>query len=175
MKTPTHKTPKTRLKRLNKPLFNKTNKTLDLFNQHGRLKRVNDKNQNDRLEILKANCEQEIRDTEEKLRLLRAKRGNLIMLAQESEKLANPKSEPDRYANKGLTETILEVVERLKNVSVHGANTSQIRDYMIAHGFPLYDNSHNFSVAVATTLQRLVAQRRVRRIREAGNNFYKPV
>ena len=129
-------------------------------------------NQNDRLEILKANCDQEIQETEDKLRVLKAKRASLVLLAQESEKLANPKSEPDRYANMGLTDTILDVVERLKDVSIIGSNTSQIRDYMIAYGFPLSENPHNFGIAVATTLQRLTGQRRVRKTRNNWGNFY---
>jgi hypothetical protein len=168
------KTPKPRPIIHTKRVFRKINKSLDLFSKQIRVNPVSGNNQNDRLEILKANCEQEIRETEEKLRRLRAELGSLVLLAQKSEKLANPKSEPDRYANMGLTDTILDVVDRLKGVSVVGSNTSQIRDYMIAHGFPLSDNPHNFGISVATTLQRLTEQRRVKRTRISSGNFYKP-
>jgi hypothetical protein len=168
------KTTKLRPKRHNKRVFNKTNKSIDLFSKQITVGLVNGNNQNDRLEILKANCEQEIRETEEKLRRLKAELGSLVLFAQKSEKLANPKSEPDRYANMGLTDTILDVVERLKDVSVVGSNTSQIRDYMITHGFPLSENPHNFGISVATTLQRLTEQRRVKRARISTGNFYKP-
>jgi hypothetical protein len=174
MKTQPPKIVKSRPNRANKRLFNRTEKSLDLFSKQSKLGSVSGNNQNDRLEILKANCEQEIRETEEKLRRLRAELSSLVLFAQKSEKLANPKSEPDRYASMGLTDTILDVVERLKGVSVVGSNTSQIRDYMIAHGFPLSENPHNFGISVATTLQRLTEQGRVKRAKISSGNFYKP-
>ncbi|MGO8838081.1 MAG: hypothetical protein ACLQAH_06085 [Limisphaerales bacterium] len=155
MKTPQLKTAKSGPNRFKKPTFNKSRKRLDLFNKHSKVKRMNGTIQNDRLESLKAACEQEIQETEEKLRSLRAKLNTLLTLAQESQKLSNPKSEPDKYANMGLTEAVLDVVNRLKNVSPAGATASQIRDYMIAHGFPLTEKPHNFSIAVAVTLKRL--------------------
>ncbi len=174
MKTPT-KTAKSRPKRLNKPVFNKTKKSVDMFIKHVRLKGVNKKAPNDRLEILRVKYEQDIKVKESELETLRAKLATLRTLAQESEKLANPQSEPDKYAKMGLTDAILDVVGRLKGVSIHGANTSQIRDCMIACGFrPSEENPHNFSVAVAVTLQRLKTQRRVKLIRLNGNNFWKP-
>jgi len=131
---------------------------------------------NDRLEILTAACDQEIQKTEEKLRVLKAKRNTLVALSQESEKLTNPKSEPDKYANTGLTEAILDSVNRLKNISANGATASQIRDYMIAHGFKLSDLPHNFSIAVSVTLKRLAedGSGRIKRISNEDGNFYRP-
>jgi hypothetical protein len=175
MKTPIPQTAKIRPKRLNKSVFNKSKKSVDKFIKHVRLKGVKDKNPNDRLEILQAKYEQDIRTKESELATLRAKLATLRTLAQESEKLANPESEPDKYATWGLTQTILDAVERLKGVSAYGANTSQIRDYMIASGFRLSEeNPHNFSVAVAVTLQRLKTQGRVKLVSLNGNNFWKP-
>ena len=165
---------KLRQKQNRKRMFNKSKNLLTLFSKQYKVSLLNGNNQNDRLEILKANCEREIRETEEKLRRLKAELGSIVLLAQKSEKLVNPKSEPDRYANMGLTDTILDVVERLKDVSVIGSNTSQIRDYMIHHGFPLYDNPHNFGISVATTLQRLTEQKRVKRTKNNWGNFYRP-
>jgi hypothetical protein len=163
-------------KSLKKPLFNKNGKSLDLFKKHRKLKGVNNVNPNDRLEILKANYEREIQDTETKLHELKAKLATLITLAQESEKLTNPESNPDKYANKGLTDAILDAVNCLKSVTASGATASQIRDYLIAHGFtPNEENPHNFSIAASITLKRLAESGRVHRTPLESGNYYKPV
>jgi hypothetical protein len=172
MKTKTKKRPKL----IKKHKFNKRRISIDLFNKHGRMKGVNNKNPNDRLEILKANCEQEIRDTEEKLRQLKAKLNNLITLSQESDKLVNPQFESDKYVNFGMTEAILDAVECLKNVSVNGVPAIKICDHLIAHGFkPSEENPHNFVIAVSVTLKRLADSGRIKRLETIGGNFFKPI
>ncbi len=149
---------------------------IDLFIKQRRLKPVNERNQNDRLEILKAKCEQEIQAKEREIQTLKAKLATLQTLAQEAEKLSNPEAEPDKYANMGMTESILDAVNHLESVSVHGATASQIRDYMIAHGFnPSEENPHNFSIAVSVTLKRLSEQSRIKKTEDETNNFFKPV
>ena len=169
------KTPKNQTTTLNKSSFNKNKKTLDLFNKHCRFTRVKANDSNDRLEILLGNCDGEIQATEERLRVLKAKRNTLVLLAQESEKLANPESEPDKYNETGLTEAILDAVNRIKNVSVSGVTAPKIRDFLIAHGFPLTENPHNFSVAVNVTLKRLADSGRVKRTVLPSGNFYRPI
>ncbi len=134
-------------------MCNKKKKKLDLFNTHDRLKRVNGRNQNDRLEILKAKCEQEIVETEEKLRVLKAKLANLVSLMHESEKLANPKSEPDKYASMGYTDAVLDAIKVLWAARKRGATTNEIKNHLIAHGFKY---GANFDTSVYTVLKRLL-------------------
>jgi len=147
MKTP--KTANNRRKMSKKQLCNKSRKRLVLCNTHVKLK----KKMSDRLDILKARCEQEIRDTEEKLRVLKAKLANLNSLAQESEKLANPEAEPDKYSNMGLTEAVLDAVKALRGLRAVGASPVEIKNYLLAHGFRAADN---FDTAIYTVLGRLL-------------------
>lgn len=165
------KTTKSRPKRINKPVFNKFKKCVALFTKHGRVKRMN----NDRLEILKKKYEQELLAKQRELQEVKSKLANLRLFEQESAKLINPKSEPDRYVKMGMTQAILDAVERLKNVSVKGSTQSQIRDHIIACGFPLPESPQNFSIAVSTTISRLVESGRLIKTFDEDGNFYLPV
>jgi len=133
-------------------MFNKSEKSVDLCNTQGKFKGVNGENKNDRLEILKAKCEQEIRETEERLRVLKAKLANLVTLAQESEKLVNPQSEPDKYKESGLTDAVLDAVNALWEIRRIAATPLEIRNHLLAHGFKA---TNNFDTAIYTVLNRL--------------------
>jgi hypothetical protein len=177
MKTQIHKTAKPRPEQLNKLVFNKTKKRVDTFIKHDRLKRVNDKNQNDRLEILKTKYEQEIQAKERELETLKAKLASLQAFVHESEKLGNPESAPDRYTDKGLTDSILDALYRLwpdGAADKRGLTAREITDYILAHGYKPPTGGQSFDISIAVTLQRLKEQRRVEKKREEGNNFFKP-
>lgn len=120
---------------------------------------VNGTNQNDRLEILKAKCEQEIKDCEDNLRLLKAKLANLIDLSHESEKLANPAAEPDRYVKMGYTEAILDAVQSLWNARKIPSTAVEIKNHLLAHGFR---HGGSFDVSVYTILKRLLESGRIK-------------
>ena len=117
MKTPLGKIAKSRLKSLNKRLFNKHHKRLDVFIKHAKLKGVNGNNQNDRLEKLKAKYEQEIQGKERELQELRAKLSALKMFERAAEILEDPESKPDKYTNKGMTDSILDTLENWPTVA----------------------------------------------------------
>jgi hypothetical protein len=106
----------------------------------------------DRLEILKAKCEQEINDAEENLRLLKAKLANLVALAQESEKLANPESEPDKYSETGYTDAVFDAIKSIWEARKAAASTGEIKNHLIAHGFKY---GENFDTSIYTILDRL--------------------
>jgi hypothetical protein len=74
---------------------------------------VNIKKHSDRLDDLLARCEQEIREAEEKVRGLKARRDNLNLLAQELDQPANPPSEPDKFRDPGITRTVLDTINDL--------------------------------------------------------------
>ena len=165
-------------------MCNKTNKKLALCITRDKLMGVKIEKQNDRLEILKTKCEQEIQDTEEKLRVLKAKLANLVTLAQESEKLANPESEPYKYSDTGLTEAVYDAVKVLWNARGGGASATEIKNFLLARGFKA---GENFGTAIYTVLNRLCESNRViwynpdtpidRRAKLAGiprRRFYKP-
>lgn len=150
-----------------------------MFIKHGKVKLVNGDNQNDRLEKLKAKYELEIQAKERELQKLKASYATLLAFGQEAEKLDNPKSEPNKYTGKGMTESILDALNctwpsRAKDG--RGTTAREIADYMIAHGFsPSEENPHNFNIAVAVTLKRLAEGNRVHKFTEGDGNFYKPV
>lgn len=77
---------------------------------------VNIKRHSDRLDHLLARCEQEIRQTEEKLRALKAGRDNLNLMAQELAKPAAPQPEPVESRDTGITKSVLEVINNLWRV-----------------------------------------------------------
>jgi len=130
------------------------NKKLALCNTQRKVEPMNP----DRLELLKAKCEQEIRAAEESLRVLKAKRDNLIALAQESEKLANPESEPDKYGKTGLTEAVFDAVKEIWLATGKAATAPQIHNYLLAHGFKA---GENFGTAIYTVLTRLCESHRI--------------
>ena len=175
------KTPKKHLKTSKQQTSNKNRKTVDMSNRHGRLGFVNAKNPNDRLEILKAKCEQEIHDAEEKLRVLKAKLANLIMFTHESEKLENPAAEPDKYSKLGYTEAILKSIQSLWDARKIPVTATQIKNDLIAHGFKC---GSSFEVSVYTILTRLTQSGRIAAVehgryesgsvRIPGRKGYKP-
>jgi|GEM_PF-1108375 hypothetical protein len=146
-------------------MLNKIQKKLALLPLHSKFKGVNSKNQNDRLEILKAKCEQEIQETEERLRVLKAKRDSLVALWQESEKVANPASEPDKYANMGYTEAVFDAIKVLWAARKVGATPTEIKNHLIAHGFK---HGGNFDTSVYIVLGRLCESGKVISCRTAG-------
>jgi len=127
-----------------------------MCNTHGRIKGMNV----DRLEILKTKCEQEVRETEDRLRVLKAKLANLIALAQESEKLANPESEPDKYNETGLTDAVYDAIKSLWEARKVGASATEIKNHLLAHGFQA---GENFDTAIYTVLTRLCESDKVAR------------
>ena len=136
-------------------MCNKSKNHVDLCSTHDKVESVSNKNQNDRLDILLAKCEQEIREGEDRLRLLKAKRDNLKLLVQESEKLVNPQSEPDKFREVGITQAINEAIKDLWRVRKHGATVNDIKGYLLAHGFKAPEN---FDTAVYTVLNRLCSE-----------------
>ena len=74
---------------------------------------VNIKKHSDRLDNLLARCEREIRETEKKLRVLKAGRPNLDLMSQEPEKPATPLPEPAEVHEAGITKSVLEAVSDL--------------------------------------------------------------
>ena len=130
-----------------------------MSNRHDRLRFVNAKNPNDRLEILKAKCEQEIQDAEEKLRVLKAKLANLIMFTHESGKNCRiPAAEPDKYSKLGYTEAILKSIQSLWEVRKIPVTATEIKNDLIAHGL---ECGSSFEVSVYTILTRLTQSGRI--------------
>jgi hypothetical protein len=152
------KTPKTRSKSSNKRLCNNYQKKLALCITHGKVKGVNGNNPNDRLEILKAKCVEEIKDAEDNLRVLKAKLANIIALSNESEKLANPAAEPDKYNATGFTDAVLDAVKVLWEVRKTGSTTTEIKNYLVSHGF---NAGENFDTAIYTVLGRLCESKKI--------------
>ena len=74
---------------------------------------MNIKRHRDRLDVLLTKYEQEIREAEEKLRVLKTGRSHLTLLAQGLERPAAPQPEPDKSRDPGITKTILETVTDL--------------------------------------------------------------
>lgn len=150
-----------------------------MFIKHGRVKRVNGKNQNDRFEKLKTKYQQDIRAKERELQRLKASYATLLAFGREAENLDNPDSEPNKYVGKGVTEAVLDALNCVFPAGANdrrGATAREIADYMIAHGFSLSEeNPHNFNITVAVTLKRLSEQERVRKTEADGSNFFKPV
>jgi hypothetical protein len=172
-----------------KQVFNKLNKKLALHHKHVKVHVMNGDNPNDRLELLKTKCEQEIQAKEQELAVLKAKRRNLVEFGEEAEKLKVPEAAQDKYAHWGMTDAVLDAIDALwrtgKGTS-EGVTASQIRDYVIAHGFTLQANPHNFSIAVNVTLKRLADSRRILSVMGyskvdsgglvvAGKMFYQPI
>jgi hypothetical protein len=80
---------------------------------HGRMDVVNLKRHRDRLDILLARYEREIREAEEELRRLKTGHSHLNFLAQESDKPANPQSGPDKSRDVGITKAVLDALNDL--------------------------------------------------------------
>ena len=74
---------------------------------------MNIKKHGDRLDVLLSRCEQEIRDTEEKLRLLRAGRSHSNLMPQEPETPASPQPEPAKFRDTGITKSVLDTINDL--------------------------------------------------------------
>jgi hypothetical protein len=139
---------------------------------------MNVNSQNDRLEKLIANYEREIETKERELASLKAKLSNLRMFERAAEILENPQAEPDKYANTGATQAILDALGSIYPTGVkdkRGATAREISDYMVAHGFQPKTIGQTFHVAVSVTLRRLAEARRVHKFSEGDGNFYKPV
>jgi hypothetical protein len=155
---------KTTIKKPAKQVFIKLNKKLASCLKHVKVKGVNGDNPNDRLELLLANCDKEIQAKENELAGLKAKRRRLVEFGEEAEKLKEPEAAQNKYAEWGMTEAVLDATSALwragKGTS-EGVTASQIRDYMIMHGFTLTANPHNFSIAVNVTLKRLAESGRI--------------
>jgi hypothetical protein len=169
---------KTKLKRPVKQVFRKLNKKLDSRLKHVKVSAMNGDNPNDRLELLLANCDREIQAKEQELAVLKAKRRNLVAYGEEAEKLKEPEAPTNKYAEWGTTDAVIDAFNNLWHTgkgTSHGVTASQIRDYMIAHGFTLSANPHNFSIAVNVTLKRLVDGRRIGGVEFMGKTFYRPI
>lgn len=153
-------------------------KRLALFNKRLRLKRVNDKNQNDRFEKLKAKYEHDIKAAQRELLRLKASYATLLSFGREADGLDKPDSEPSKYAGKGVTEAVIDALRSIWPAGAsdrRGATAREIADYMIANGFtPSEENPHNFNIAVAVTLKRLSEQGRVKKTEDEGSNFFRP-
>lgn len=90
--------------------------------------------------------------------MLKAKLANLVSLANESEKLANPESEPDKYANMGYTEAVYDAIKSLWEARKVGATVTEIKNHLIAHGFK---HGANFDTSVYTIINRLLEGARI--------------
>jgi hypothetical protein len=90
--------------------------------------------------------------------VLKAKLANLVELTQESEKLANPESEPDKYNEMGLTDAAFDAIKVLWNARWIGASATQIKNHLLAHGFKA---GENFDTTIYTVLTRLCESGRV--------------
>ncbi|HEY3762160.1 MAG TPA: hypothetical protein VGN23_10485 [Verrucomicrobiae bacterium] len=172
------KTTKTKPETSRRSVFNKINKTVDKRVKRGKIKGVNDAKPNDRLEILTAKYEKEIQVKEGELAVLKAKLRSLKDFASESETLREPEPSSDKYASMGLTEAIADAAGYLWRVgkgTAHGVTAGQIRDFILAHGFPLNPDTRVFNVSIHVTLGRLVTAEKLKVAEDGGNNFYKPV
>jgi len=179
---------KTKTKKPQKQVLNKLNKKL--ASQLKRVKFLGVENipPNDRLELLKAKYAKEIQSKEQELATLKAKLRNLVEFAEESESLKEPKAAEDKYAKSGLTEAVSDALGclwRAGKGTAQGVTAGQIRDYILAHGFPLNADPQNFSVAINVTLNRLAANGRIASLTGAatifssgsqipGRKFYRP-
>jgi hypothetical protein len=143
------KTQKNRPIKSTKQMCNKTKKSVALCITHDKLT----DEMADRLDILKQKCEQEIRETEDRLRFLKAKLANLVTLAHESEKLANPESNPDKFRDMGLTEAVLQGLKDLWGLRKAATSPVVLKQYLLAHGFVAPEN---YDTAIYTVLARLV-------------------
>jgi hypothetical protein len=144
-------------------------KNVDLFIKQRKVKRMTDALKNDRLEILKRKCEEDIQVKERELAELKIKLRNLNLFAQESETLDN------KYANMGTTDAVLDAVNSLCEEGAVGGRVTAalVRNYLLAHGFR--SNAENFEVALSITLNRLAQSGRISAsVGFRGRRFYRP-
>jgi hypothetical protein len=85
---------------------------LSLFSPTATVVRVNLKKHSDRLDILLARYEREIRETEEKLQALKAGRDSLSLMAAESPKPTRSLP-PEKFRDAGITKTVLHAINDL--------------------------------------------------------------
>jgi len=93
---------------------------------------VNIKSHTDRLDILLARYEREIRETEEKLRVLKAGHGSLNLLAWESDKLANPQLGPDQFRDVGITKVVLDAFNDLWRIRKGPVTVTEMKRLPVA-------------------------------------------
>ncbi len=77
-----------------------------------------------------------------------------------------------------MTEATLDAVASLclsGKGTASGVTPSQIRSYIIHHGFPLPATTRNFVIAVNTVLLRLARSNRLGRTKTFGGIFYQPL
>lgn len=74
---------------------------------------VNIKKHSDRLDVLLARYDQQIRETEDKLRALKTGRNNLNLLAQEPNQPETPRPEPAKFLDTGITKSVLDTISDL--------------------------------------------------------------
>jgi hypothetical protein len=71
---------------------------------------VNIKRHRDRLDVLLTKYEQEIRETEARLRALKSKRNGVNLMLNESAPPATLPSEPEKFRDPGVTRSVLEAI-----------------------------------------------------------------
>lgn len=132
----------------------------------------------DSLIDLRVQYEREIAMLEQHLSALKLKLKTLNGFLFEAQSLVMPDPQSIKYANCGLTEAILDAVASLclaGKGTASGVTPSQIRSYIIHHGFPLPATTRNFVIAVNTVLFRLARSNRLGRIKTFCGIFYQPL
>jgi hypothetical protein len=82
-----------------------------LYNTTDTVERVNLKRHSDRLDILLARYEREIRETEEKLRALKTGRADLNLMVKEPARPATLQPGPEELRGTGITKTVVEAIQ----------------------------------------------------------------
>lgn len=157
----------------NKKRINKRKKKLDLFNKRVYRKRVNNENRQDSLETLKAHYTEQIRAKENELAVLKAKLAELVGFANELKTIERPGFKPNKYADTGLTEAILDVVTficKTRSNAGKGVDAARIKSHLLANGFK---RTEQFSVAVSVTLGRLIESGRILVTESNGHRMYR--
>jgi len=139
-------------------VIHKTEKKLDLFSKQYRISKMNSGNTTDSLAVLLAKCEADIQALRQQLAVLEAKRENLILFQQESKKITNPQSEPDKFREIGLTEAAEIAINDLWKIRGTSSSVAEIKNYLLAHGFQA---TTNFDNAIYGILARLIVRNRI--------------
>lgn len=172
------KTLKNKPKSSRSSVFIKLNKSVDKKAKHRKVAAMGNEVPNDRLEMLKLKYQQEIRAKKNELATLEAKLRCLDEFTKDAEKLREPEPALDKYAGDGLTYALYDAAVYLWRAgkgTANGATAGQVRDFILAHGFPLSPDARAFGVSIHVTLARLVEAGKLKVTNESGMNFYKPV
>ena len=132
----------------------------------------------DSLFVLRDKYQDEIKLKKQELAALELKLKAVEEFIGEAKPLMMPDKGSDKYAQTGLTDAVLDAVGCLCKAgkgTQYGVIPSQVRHYLIHHGFPLSATPRNFTITVNTALIRLFKSERLERNENMNQIFYKPV